>query len=604
MAPSKRRTPPNLSPDRPAVLRAARPEAFAPRAFKDPQQLRELLSLADGLCDWTQQFDVGSPATVLAASMIGVHSVDACMQFIGDALLQIAPYAGAGEVWQQADMAAEKRNAAAELTEILNDFRFLQEYLAGNRRSQPEYPYICDYICDELPDDVTVCESWEPADEETEILVAARYRELGKDSADGTILARGRDLETVQRIHDRIGTLSLEVAENFIRTMADDDGIAGFPSVSRAINVLPAGHKHKTKATLALEEFQVLCRDLGGLLTSANVGPQGESRHPFGRPHEEFRVADVMEKIVAAGRKYSESCLPLLKPSGQSTEKWRRTLQKRRRAFLRRLAFVSQYAFLASGNGRYRWFAEILHALGLVALLVKRHTETLLAAVDSTQPAVLSSRQQLPRLLANRQPEKHRLVGDLNRLIIEPREKQRLEDALGSRAAQHGGIIAAIVAEDPLQDKPWIVSKKTGVVERAGLLVKNKKNKSESNKSESNERAGKDALASRLCEMQLVGLAVQVPWEFLLEPTGKLPRRKTAQGFGQGLSFAPDGLPWVVNPLGSVLAEVPPASAEKASQTARRQPSVGRKTTKQRPSPVKTQRLPKAAKRWPRGRVE
>jgi len=110
--------------------------------------------------------------------------------------------------------------------------------------------------------------------------------------------------------------------------------------------------------------------------------------------------------------------------------------------------------------------------------------------------------------------------------------------------------------------------------------------------------------------MQSVGLAVQVPLEHLLIEGSPSPKRK-----GQAdARVAHDGLPWIVNPLGAVLADVSTKTEVGRKRRARRSranqsvPLISfsprtnaMKPTKSGKKVAAKSRLPtaKAAKKWP-----
>ena len=575
------------SVDKKGAIENARPDLEAPRGIHDANLLRELVLFANGLRTWAAQFDASSPATLLAANMISHRSIDACMSYIGDALIRLDPFVSTdsaaphgeqqqprhtgdtttdGQTPLESAATAERREKEQNLIKTLNYFHLLQEHVAGHLRSVPDIPYPYD----DIPDKVEMYESWEPSDDETAYVVRNRYPPMANDR----YMTRSRS--DVQRTHDRLAVLGRHCVEDFIERMASGELAEGFTRMRETVAAAPSGARN-AKAKKSLKQFEILTRRLRDLVPDELPGDPT----PFGKPHQEFFAANLIEKFITAGRAYMEDCLPLLGlPRG--------SLQKKREAVLRRIAVVAQYAFLASSNGLYPRFAQLLAAVEEYARHLQEDASSLLDAPIASAVNVAHSEE---------------VIRDLNRLSVEPRVLGRLRAMLGDATRRIGKIIAAIVTDDPVQATPWDRGDKVPLLSKAGLIAAKSKLKV--------NRSKLDALTTDLVRMQQVGLAVQVPLDYLLSENKSLPKRKTKDD----ARFASAGLPWIVNPLGALLADVVMKEEGTRKRRLRKNrpkprdttiampPTAGRNKSK-KPSKKATPkgRLPgtKAAKKWPR----
>jgi hypothetical protein len=556
--------------DRTAAVEAALPDIEAVRAIGDAENLNRLVALAEALATWASQFSSDSPATLLAANVIGVHGIDACMQFIGDNLLRIAPFIDGGTARRpkrvqakEAGVACKAYSAAEQrLMETLNLFRFLQDHVAGHLRREPDMPYPYDHD----PDTVPWIESWQPADDETAAIVYARFRELSKPTE------AARRWAAIQSTHDRIAMLGRQSLREFHSEMNSDKWPESFPRMSAVVASARPG-KRTAKARAALQKLETCTHRLLDLVPEHEPnGPQ-----PFGSPHQEFFASKPIGKFILAGQRYLNDCLPLLNLG-------RGSLQAKRKAVLRRIALVAQYSFLASSNGRLYRYLELVDAVGTYAYHLHRDAQAIL-----DMPSIA-------RIDGSREAE---VVDTLNRLVIEPKVLMHKRAALGDDAPRLGAMIAAIVADDPLQEKSWERGDKVRVLSKAGVIAT----------SGGAKRSKLDALTTALVRLQQVGLAVQVPFDYLLSKQDALPKRRRRDS----TAFAHDGLPWIVNPLGAVLTQYAAVKPKRGRGGRRRATKVkeamaGRITaktaTKQKSrtsaKPHRTSALSKAAKKWPR----
>ena len=588
------RIPANAKTDKRAALTASRIDRDAWRNIKDVGRLRDLLLFGQGLAAWAAQFDPKSYATLLAAGAVGVHGIDRLLLFIDDTLLRLAPYtdrdkgtepndsrgdtrgaedASGGGGSEKSVPTSERRNAKWKLRSTLNTFRFLREHVAGHLRDEPElrYPY------DESPDSVPWSWTWEPADEETAIVAQAWFSQFPNHE----LLRPG--VAEAQRIHDRIARHGRDELRRLIEQMREANCDEGFPSIRAALATLPPGKK-RADAEAALKTFTRATL----ALAKAVPDPAPGDPTPFGRSHQEFFVVGLIEKFVVAGRKYVEQCLPLI-------EKKRGSLQARRKKVARRFAIVAQYAFLASSNGRFRRFAELVAAVEVFSLRLQEDVGGLLGAISAKRRA---SDEQLQEVVQN-----------MNAMVVERQVLKRWQDAFTSAASKrgatyYGDVIGVIVRSEKTQGTPWERGDVLPALSRAGLVTAKA------------QRKKMDTVTDLCFAMQQVGLAVQVPFEYLLGEADSPPVRK---GKSQS-ALAHDGLPWLVNPLGAVLAEPGAAKAvgvQPEEPQMKATPALGstatrgttskgssrkqvRKSKSAKRQPPGKRLLPKAAKKWPR----
>jgi hypothetical protein len=518
----------NLSPqhDVAAIRESFRPDIEAPRDVEEDSRLLDLLRFSQVLLAWVAQFDVNSPATLLAAGAVGHHGIARFMEFISGELAKLAPRRVSSH--RTMLMGTEDRSTAAadsdggvgtsmtawlkakqELSEALNSFDFLREQVAGYIRMEPDtgYPY------DELPDRVTWTESWEPGDEEVDILTDTRYPQISLH----TFLRR--DWDKAQRLHNQIARAARHEIEAFVAGMTGDMLDVGFPRIGELVAALPKGGK-KSRLKRTLKRCEQLTRAILDLFAT----PLPNDPTPYGRPHEEFFVSQLVDRFIDAGRKYAEECLPL-------TGKPRGSLQAKRKKILRRFAIVAQYAFLVSGNGLFRRFATVVATVDVFAQHLQACVKQLLDA-ESAKYQVEES-------------ELRGFVHDLNLLIIEPKVLERWRTGLKKAATRrdadyYGRFIVQIVKSVKWQAAGWDRGDAAQALTRVGLITAKGKD----------GRGQLDAIRDACFVMQQVGLAVQAPFHRMLDD----PKSFSGDGERELNRKVGENTPWVVNPLGAVLA--------------------------------------------------
>jgi hypothetical protein len=509
--------------DKQAALAIGRLTGAAMRRLDDPVSLHALLHLAEGVLAWISLFEPLSPATVVAAGSIGHRGIDEVLGFIDEGLQKHAPHVGKSgkspaanpeKPLPTAKNEAAQQEAVRELSKTLNYYDFLRASLNGHRQYVPdhEYPY------EHLPENTTWQETWEPADEETEYLVEVRFR----GGARSPILKER--LQDIQKFHDRIGHVSREVVQRFAEDMASGEYPASFSEVRSALLANP-----NAQAKAACRRLELLTQQIHGMVVTPS---QGKTALPFGVPHQEFFVAGLVAKFVDVGQRYADEGLAVV---GRN----RSDRQSVRKGFLRRIGNVAQYAHLASGNGRYVRFLDVLDRIGGFAESLREDVLSLLPAPVPIVPATVTG-----------------IVNELNRRLVDPDILTNWRKVLGPETARIGGIIEAIVTDDPLQARPWTPGDHVLTLGKRGLLRRRGK------KRDAKSEEVRDALFA----MQHVGLAIQAPWEYVVGRAASLPSRTSKDG----ARFEQDCLPWIVNPLGSVLVSNGSAGGSVATRASRR----------------------------------
>lgn len=590
------RTPANAECDKRATLAASRVDREAPRDIEDLGRLRELLVFGQGLAAWAAQFDPKSHATLLAAGAAGVHGIDALLSFIDDKILRLAPHVAHGAGGRAGDgggdagattAGGEQRgredavkggewlDARRQLFMTLNTFRFLREHVAGNLRMEPDLSYPDE----QSPESVPWGWTWEPADEATAVVAKAWFSHFPHHH----ILRRG--IADAQRVHDKIARHGRDEVRRLIVRMRAEICDEGFPRVRAAIDTLPPGKK-KADAENALKNLRRATLALAKLVPEPVPGDPT----PFGRPHQEFFAVSLIKKFVNAGRGYIKHCVPLV-------EKRKGSLQARRKKVGRWFAVVAQYAFLASSNGLFRRFAELVAAVDVFSRYLREDVARLL---DAPSASLKAGEEELQSI-----------VRQMNALVVEPKVLRRWQEAFEGEAGKkgasyYGKVIGIIVDSEGKQTTPWGRGDVLPALSRAGLITAKARRKKI------------DAVTDACFLMQQIGLAVQFPFDYMLGE-GSPPQKRKPKGTSL---YAHDGLPWIVNPLGTVLATSEVAASGKRMRAARggqratrgesaatgRRPTLKKVVKRSRSTSAKPNRpkaprpasLPKAAKKWPR----
>ncbi len=503
---------PGRRPATSEVIESLYAEIDAARDIEDEARLRDLLKFGQGIAAWVAQFDVNSPATLLAAGAVGHLGIARFMEFIDAELGRLAPLVPSSCMPQshgKNKKVTEWQEAKQRLSETLNYFQFLREAVAGSFRVEPEIAYPCNQSLDR----VTWTEVWEPGGEEASLLAELRFPGVRKHAF------MRRRLDKAQRNHNQIVKAGGDRARALIADMSGDQRDVGFAEIRERIAALPLD-ANRSRLTRTLNLCERRTRALLELVPEAIPGDPT----PYGKPFQEFFAASVIDRFIKAGRVYAEECLPLLGlPRG--------SLQDRRKRLLRRFAIVAQYAFLASGNGLFGRFAEVVAAIDVFSQHLQSDVKALLDAVSAKSQA--------------NKREVQEMVRDLNRLIIEPKVLKRWRAAPDEKAKDrdsiyYGRFIAEIVKSVQGQSGAWDRKDVAPALARARLIT-------------AKGKAGRgqvQAVTDACVVMQRVGLAVQLPFNRLVgngKPSSRAQLHELTPMDGENT-------PWIVNPLGAVLA--------------------------------------------------
>jgi hypothetical protein len=154
------------------------------------------------------------------------------------------------------------------------------------------------------------------------------------------------------------------------------------------------------------------------------------------------------------------------------------------------------------------------------------------------------------------------LVREFSRLVVDDAVERKWRSQLEGQAKRAGMAIRAITEREGGQERPWKQGDKRSLLLSAGVLAGDKK------------RTPAKQFESLFYAMQQVGLAVQIPWDFL--DGKKLARKHNGKKLHAGEY-------WLINPLGSVLADKPnktKAAAAKVSHSSVRKRATKKASTK------------------------
>jgi hypothetical protein len=247
------------------------------------------------------------------------------------------------------------------------------------------------------------------------------------------------------------------------------------------------------------------------------------------------------ERLVACWDDWAGTCAKL-------HTKVRATRQAKKEILRRHVACIKQYADLMSGNEAQLRFIKTVLCLNLIGgeimeLLVKLDRE---CAKREAQPS----------------EEVTALVREFSRLVVDDAVERKWRSQLEGQAKRAGMAIRAITEREGGQERPWKQGDKRSLLLSAGVLAGDKK------------RTPAKQFESLFYAMQQVGLAVQIPWDFL--DGKKLARKHNGKKLHAGEY-------WLINPLGSVLADKPnktKAAAAKVSHSSVRKRATKKASTK------------------------
>jgi hypothetical protein len=481
----------------------------ARRAWNDPACLDRLLVLGRALAVWAGHFK--APAVIaLAAASVTRDSLQRLLAKIAAECDAIAPTAH-----------NKMRNVIAAEDELL---RKLENYAAV-------LEHLSEFVCgtkqwfpvSTLEEDDEEAE-WDyeiaPPDITTEDLVlrfvATAVRDAEKQAAG----------DLTQVMQQRLAELASIAARRLIDAMKlpyDQKGAGGLDlaGVGNAVRV-QADNK---RATAIHGEMRAAIDELAALL---------EAPDPCVSSVQQW--TGCTERLVACWSEWAGTCAKL------ATTK-RETRQAKKELLRRHVACIKQYSDLMSGNDAPLKFMKTALCLNLIggeitALLVKLDRECAKRAAEPDE-------------------EVTSLVREFSRLVVDDAVKRKWRSQLEGHAEGAGVAIRAITEEDGGQAKPWKQGNKRALLLEAGVLTGDK------------SRTPAKQFESLFYAMQQVGLAVQIPWNFL---DGKMLARKHS---GKKLHA---GENWRVNPLGAVLADTP--NKTKAATAKGNHSSVRKRATK------------------------
>lgn len=154
------------------------------------------------------------------------------------------------------------------------------------------------------------------------------------------------------------------------------------------------------------------------------------------------------------------------------------------------------------------------------------------------------------------------MVREFSRLVVDDAVERKWRSQLEGQAKRAGVAIRAIAEREGGQERPWKQGDKRSLLLSAGVLAGDKK------------RTPAKQFESLFYAMQQVGLAVQIPWDFL--DGKKLARKHSGKKLHAGEN-------WRVNPLGGILADMPyktKAATAKGGHSSARKRATKKASTK------------------------
>ena len=480
----------------------------ASRAWKG-RCLDRLFDLGRALEAWARQFE--DPAVVaLGAASVTRDSLHRLLARIAAECGELEPASPSSTHNGDADDAA----VARKLENYAAVLEHLSEFVCGTKQWFPAYPLAKDgeeaeWDCEIAPPDI-----------ETEAFVL-RFVEKAVRQAEKE--AAG---DLTQVLHQRLAELASMAARRLIEAMNlpyERKGAGGLDlaGVGDAVRARP----RNTQATAIHAKMSAVLGELAVLAEASDPGASSGQQW-----------SACAERLVACWGDWAATCAKLATTV-------RVTRQSKKEILRRHVACIKQYADLMTGNDAPLTFMKTVLCLNLIGgeitvLLVKLDRE---CAKREAQPS----------------EEVTAMVREFSRLVVDDAVERKWRSQLEGQAKRTGVAIRAITEREGGQERPWKQGDKRSLLLSAGVLAGDKK------------RTPAKQFESLFYAMQQVGLAVQIPWDFL--DGKKLARKHNGKKLHAGEY-------WLINPLGSVLADMP--NKTKAATAKGDHSSVRKRATK------------------------
>lgn len=494
---------------------------YWPRDFSDPARLQGLSWLCDAIMEWCIRCGDSDAELLMIGSAVSHESFGRLFEHLEAELLKAAPprtsppcsAAGGGQpIYGSLD---RRETLLHDLDVHVNLLRLLGQCVAGHFGLEPtdyENPWGSPAG---TPWELT----WEPADQEVFNFVHNYLADVER--------LHDKDLTPrhLRQAHERIASLARHAAQDLRNELRDPKAAIGLRTAKNA-----AAAKGDTRALAACTVFTTALRRAGTVL---------RQDIKWGSPHDHRTWKQIATAVRQAQRQYREDSLSLV-ARNRSDRQWRRGQLQRR------LAIVGQYGFLVVGNSWRLEVSKTIKGLYQIAATIKELLGKLLGPLPEPRDE-LEFRAEVERLTV--------LATDTE-LVGEWR------GVLGDDAGRCGALVEAIVTAPGGQSQPWHLKDKLKLLREKGVLDRK------------DQRGKLDQFTQLLYRMQEVGLAVQVPWDFVVGLSTKASARRLDH----------KGERWLVNPLGILLTKPEPATPARGKGKAKRAKAKKASASRSRPT--------------------
>lgn len=310
------------------------------------------------------------------------------------------------------------------------------------------------------------------------------------------VTLRKSDQKQVAGVHERLAELARGAMGELMKKLSKPNYVGGFHSITQIL-----GSSESPAARGAAIEYRASIENLAAMAGQASPGVW--DRHAW---------RNAVRRLLLARDGFTIHCWPLL-------GKNRSDRQARKKSALRDLGVCLQYAGLIGSNVQSQRVVTAIDTIGVIA----SRTLSLLREHCGVRRNTMSSGTL------------DKEVREMDRLIVDPAVLEHWKAGLAGNARQCGRIVQVLTRYSSEVPDLWRPEDVVNVLHKASVIGVS-------------GRAAKDKLDGLLDLMVPVGLAVQIPWTAL----------DTARPLAKGLRL--DGMghrqkPWVVNPLGAILAD-------------------------------------------------
>lgn len=456
------------------------------RDFHEPKRRADLYAAAQGVVDFASRNDDLAVLTLTSATL-PTNAMELAMFAVEDLLTPLAPRLLGSPI------KCAKPEAIYALSDAINALPHLREYCCGISTMRP--------ICTGQEDEDGEAEpytdwelEWTPPDiAMPEILRAMLPRVLGHKEAAGILAAAREGAE-------RMAVLAEAAIKDLLARLArDGKGGLSMPEIGRRVEAKRGKQSERTKSV-----HERLVQEVGSLQDALL---RGHTRVP------DILIMDV-ESLEQAAETWCQKCLPLLGLKGNS-------LESKRKGLRGAVAVISQYGHLIRGSASLPGVLGARWGLRVVAKTIMEN----LAALDPKVSAAASLRAKVREQVADRLEEAMGVES-----VVKVWRKRLGLDAVAC------GRFVGLVGKHGGHQKPWMLRDHIASLTRAKIL--------DGKSPDSRQRQ----MMRLLDRMQQVGIAFQVPWDYVHGRRKAPPRRPDG-------SINPTGCRWLLNPLAKLLAD-------------------------------------------------